>query len=161
MLASLAQLKRVFSALPRRSRIMLYNALVLPHLDYCSCVWSACGANSQLRLERVQNYAMRLIMSAKPRAPSAELIRTHTAMQMFWTSLYLLAKTLSNKKLRSRSVSEAGYKIRISIHYCPLTCRLLLRHSVNKQRPFAHPGQPSMASLWTRLVDGRTYPRRP
>ncbi len=34
---------------------MLYNALVLPYLDYCSCVWSACGASSQMRLERIQN----------------------------------------------------------------------------------------------------------
>ena len=72
-LASLAQLRRVFPVLPRRTRIMIYNALVLPHLDYCSCVWSACGTNLQVKLERIQNYAMRMITSAKPRTPSAQL----------------------------------------------------------------------------------------
>ena len=72
-LASLAQLRRVFPVLPRRTRIMIYNALVLPHLDYCSCVWSACGTNLQVKLERIQNYAMRMITSAKPRTLSAQL----------------------------------------------------------------------------------------
>ncbi len=35
-LASLSKLRRVFSALPITTRKMLYNALVLPHLDFCS-----------------------------------------------------------------------------------------------------------------------------
>ncbi len=72
-LASLAQLKRIFPVLPRRTRIMLYNSLVLPHLDYCSCVWNSCGATLQTKLERIQNYAMRLVTSAQPRTPSAQL----------------------------------------------------------------------------------------
>ena len=72
-LASLVQLRHVFPVLPRRMRIMIYNVLVLPHLDYCSCVWSACGTNLQVKLERIQNYAMRMITSAKPRTPSAQL----------------------------------------------------------------------------------------
>ena len=72
-LASLAQLKRIFPSLPIKTRIMLYNALVLPHLDYCSCIWNSCGVDGRNKIERVQNYAMRLIMSAEPRTPSAEL----------------------------------------------------------------------------------------
>ena len=72
-LASLAQLKRIFPSLPIKTRIMLYNVLVLPHLDYCSCIWNSCGVDGRNKIERVQNYAMRLIMSAEPRTPSAEL----------------------------------------------------------------------------------------
>ena len=72
-LASLRQVRPVFRVLPRRTRIMIYNALVLSHLDYSSCVWSACGTNLQVKLERIQNYAMRMITSAKPRTPSAQL----------------------------------------------------------------------------------------
>ena len=51
----------------------IFNTLVLLHLDYCSCVWGTCGVNLQMKLERIQNYAMRLITSAKPRTPSAQL----------------------------------------------------------------------------------------
>ena len=53
-LASLAQLRQLFPAVPRRTRILLYNALVLPHLDYCSCIWGTCGTNLQMKLERIQ-----------------------------------------------------------------------------------------------------------
>ena len=72
-LASLAQLKRLFPVVPRRTKILLHNTLVLPHLDYCSCIWGTCGMNLQMKLERIQNYAMRLIISTKPRTPSAQL----------------------------------------------------------------------------------------
>ena len=68
-LPSLAQLRRLFPAVPRRTRILLYNALVLPHVDYCSCIWGTCGVNLQMKLERIQNYAMRLKTSTKPRTP--------------------------------------------------------------------------------------------
>ena len=72
-LAGLAQLRRIFPAVPRRTRVLLYNTPILPHLDYCSCVWHTCGVNLQMKLERIQKYAMRLITSAKPRTPSAQL----------------------------------------------------------------------------------------
>ena len=35
-LATLSKLRRIFPALPVSTRILLYNALVLPHLDFCS-----------------------------------------------------------------------------------------------------------------------------
>ena len=36
-------------------------------------VWNTCGVNLQMKLERIQNYPMRLITSAKLRTPSAQL----------------------------------------------------------------------------------------
>ena len=79
-LASMAQLRRIFPAVPRRTRVLLYNTLVIPH--YCSCVWGTCGVNLKMKLERIQNYAMRLITSAKPRTPSAQL-----RSELSWMSL--------------------------------------------------------------------------
>ena len=69
----MAQLRQIFPAVPRRTRVLFYNMLVLPHLDYCSCVWHTCGVNLQMKLERIQNYAIRLVTSAKPRTSSAQL----------------------------------------------------------------------------------------
>ena len=81
-LASLAQLRRIFPSLPIKTRILLYNALVLPHLDYCSSVWNCCSAGMRSKLEKVQNYAMRLITSSPPRTSSADL-----RSKLKWTTL--------------------------------------------------------------------------
>ena len=36
---------------------------VLSHLEYCSVAWNNCGATLTSRLERVQNYALRVILN--------------------------------------------------------------------------------------------------
>ena len=52
---------------------LLYQALILPHLDYCSVVWSSCGITLSKRIERVQNYATRIILRKPPLTSSLEL----------------------------------------------------------------------------------------
>ena len=52
------------------TRMMLFNALVLPHLDFCSSVWHQCGEVLAMRIERIQKYAMRLITSSSLRTSS-------------------------------------------------------------------------------------------
>ena len=42
--------------LPSRTKKQIYNALVLPHLDYCSVVWQEWSMEVGKKLERVQNY---------------------------------------------------------------------------------------------------------
>ena len=69
-LAGLAKLRRLRNVLPASTKTKLFNALVRPHLDYCSVVWQECLAELQPKLERVQNYGMRLILSQPPRTPS-------------------------------------------------------------------------------------------
>ena len=114
-LASLAQLRRVFPVLPRTTRIMIYNVLVLPLLDYCSCVWSACGTNLQVKLERIQNYAMRMITSAKSRMPSAQLRAELSRMpRPFWIGekcrLSLKSTVVYTAKLLSICAPNSGEK---------------------------------------------------
>ncbi len=71
-LGNLAKISRVSSFLPLETKKLLYNAPVLPLLDYCSIVWQECGATQSRRLERLQNYGMRLITSPRL-TPSADL----------------------------------------------------------------------------------------
>ena len=59
---SLAVLRRVSKHLTLKTRMVLYNAVVLPHLEYCSVVWANCTKKLQTRLERLQNYGMRVIV---------------------------------------------------------------------------------------------------
>ena len=60
----------------------VYNALVLPHLDYCCVVWQECGKVLQQKLERIQNYGMRLVCAKPPRTLSEDFRKG-----LRWTSL--------------------------------------------------------------------------
>jgi len=40
--AGLARLRRQKDVLPPNTKKKIYNAMVLPHLDYCSVVWQEC-----------------------------------------------------------------------------------------------------------------------
>ena len=81
--AAVAAIRRSTSYLPCQTRKMLYNALVLPHMDYCSVVWHSCSSKLSQSLERVQNYGMRVILSKPPRTPSAPLRH-----KLNWTTLH-------------------------------------------------------------------------
>ena len=61
-----SNLRRLKNVLPSTTKNQLYNALVLPHMDYCSVLWQECSRELRQKLERVQNYGMRLILSQPP-----------------------------------------------------------------------------------------------
>ena len=42
----------------------IYNALILPHFDYCSIVWGNCGKTPSERLQKLQNRAARILTSS-------------------------------------------------------------------------------------------------
>ena len=79
--AGLGKLKRWSGVLPYRTKKQIYNALVLPYLDYCSVVWQESQCLRQ-KLERVQNYGMRIILSRPPRTHSDDLRK-----ELNWTTL--------------------------------------------------------------------------
>ena len=81
--AAIGCIRRASQYLPVKIRKMLYNSLVLPHLDYCSTVWHSCNQTLSQSLERTQNYAMRVILSQPPRTRSAPL-----RDQLHWTTLH-------------------------------------------------------------------------
>ena len=56
---SIGILKRIAPYIPRKTRKTMYNTLILPHIDYCSPVWSSLPDNCIIRLQRAQNRAMR------------------------------------------------------------------------------------------------------
>ena len=72
-LAGLTAIRRARTYLPVKTRKVLYQSLVLPHLDYCCVVRNSYGTGLSDRLERVQNYAMRMILKKPPRTCSEEL----------------------------------------------------------------------------------------
>ena len=81
-MAKLAAIRRARSYLPCHVRKLLYQSFVLPHLNYCSIVWNSCGTTMSDRVERVQNYALRIILRKPPRTSSEALRQT-----LCWTTL--------------------------------------------------------------------------
>ena len=53
----LCKLKHI---LPQKSLIMLYNALVLPHINYCNIVWANCNQTKLNAIFLLQKRALRL-----------------------------------------------------------------------------------------------------
>ena len=68
-------LARTSRVLPQRSRRMLYDALVCPHLSYGDVVWDGCGKKQQADLQRVHNFASKIILGAERRTPSREVLK--------------------------------------------------------------------------------------
>ena len=61
----------------------LYNAFVLPYLMYCCCVWHFCSKTVSDHLQRIQNYAMRVILKKPPRKSSSACL-----WSLGWQTLY-------------------------------------------------------------------------
>lgn len=99
---ALARIRRLKDVLPVQTKKKIYNALVLPHLDYCSVVWQECSEQLRRRVEGIQNYGMRLILSKPPRTPSAEL-----RSELRWNTLAQRRK-LSRLFLVHRSINNQG-----------------------------------------------------
>ena len=59
----LAGLRKLRDVLPAALKKNIYNAQVLPHLDYCSVLWQECAKSLQLKVEEIQYYGMRLVLS--------------------------------------------------------------------------------------------------
>ena len=55
----------------------MYIAVVRPHIDYCSTVWSPGLCNGDLtKLQRIQNRAMRTILECHPRTHITDMLDT-------------------------------------------------------------------------------------
>ena len=63
--------------------ITLYNAFVLPYLTYCCVIWHFCSKTSSDNLQRIQNYAMRVILRQPPRTSSQYCLNL-----LNWMNLY-------------------------------------------------------------------------
>ena len=75
---------------------MIYNALILPHFDYCSLVWSNCSETLKLNLQKLQNRAARVITGDNYDVRSKQIL-----LKLGWKTLderrqNLMEKYMSN-----------------------------------------------------------------
>ena len=68
-------LARSSRVLTHGSKRLLYDALVCPHLGYADVVWDGCLKQQQTELQRVHNFAARIIEEVDRTTPSESVLR--------------------------------------------------------------------------------------
>ena len=80
---ALSSLRKSQKHLPLVTRKLLYRSLVLPHLEYCPSVWDPSSKQLYDLIERVQNRAMRTILS-RPNGTRSQPLRS----ELGWKTLF-------------------------------------------------------------------------
>ena len=75
-------LRRAKNIISKDGLKALYQALVLPHFDYCSLVWDNCSGELKDKLQKLQNKAGRIITG-----DSYYSSATDTLSKLGWTTL--------------------------------------------------------------------------
>ena len=67
-------LRCVSNILPQHILRNLYVSIVEPHFHYCASVWGCCGKTEIIKLQKLQNRAIRIITTSKFDAPCKPLL---------------------------------------------------------------------------------------
>jgi hypothetical protein len=102
-------LGRIKKKLTNKSKVMVYQAIIAPHVDYCSSILFLATKEQLRRLQLIQNRAMRIILSSGWRTPRVEMldklgwqsveqrIRYNTLMLVHKIKIGLVPNYLTNK----------------------------------------------------------------
>ena len=71
--SGIGAIRKLREFVDRNTLVLVYNALIQPHFDYCCEVWDAIGKCLSERLEKLQNRAARLIMNFKNESGQSDL----------------------------------------------------------------------------------------
>ena len=66
--AGLEVLKRISPLIPCGTRMNMYNALVMPYFNYCGTVWGNIGRGLADKIQKLQNWAARILTFSKVRS---------------------------------------------------------------------------------------------
>ena len=72
---AIRNIARTNNFLPQTSRVILTNALVVPHFNYGDIIYDGCTADVKEELERSQNYAAKAILGRTKRSSSTTALK--------------------------------------------------------------------------------------
>jgi len=61
---NLGVMKRARSKIDARTILLLYDTLILPHLNYCNIIWASSSKSQLCKIYRLQKRAIRLVFRA-------------------------------------------------------------------------------------------------
>ena len=119
---AIGAIKRIRHLTPLNVLVNVYNSLIQPHFDYCNVVWGTCNKGLSEKLQRLQNRAARILMSASYDSNLDDLFRALGWRRLYYRRLeqksILMYKTLHGMTpdyLRSRFVyrdNVSAYRLR-------------------------------------------------
>jgi hypothetical protein len=95
---------------PKTTMKKVYNAIILPHFDYCSLVWDNCSDYLIDKLQKLQNRAARVITGRTYETRSCDVLK-----ELHWQ---LLKERLKHKKLLFMH-NTRNNELPIVHHYSP------------------------------------------
>ena len=84
---AIGALKRVQPFISKETAIQIYNALIMPHFDYCSPIWDCLSGYLSDKLQKLQNRAARIVTKSPFDTSSDHLLST-----LDWERLFLRRK---------------------------------------------------------------------
>ena len=72
--SALGSIKRIRNFIPLHTLLNIFNGLVKPQFDYCSTVWGCCGNPLTDKLQKLQNRAACILLSALYDSNTADLL---------------------------------------------------------------------------------------
>ena len=71
----IGMLRRMRKVVSKTTLIKVYNAIILPHFDYCSLVWDNCSDYLIDKLQKLQNRAARVITGRSYETRSRDVLK--------------------------------------------------------------------------------------
>ena len=71
---ALGALKRAAPFLPIDTRALMFNTMVLPHLDYCYTIWGRTSDTNIGKIQKIRNRGMRIILQCHPRTHITDML---------------------------------------------------------------------------------------
>ena len=105
--SGIGAIKKAKEFVDRNTLVLIYNALVQPHFDYCCEVWDVLGKTLSDRLQKLQNRAARIIMNFKNDSGQSLLARNSLGWinleerraQIKAKLMYISIKNLASERL--------------------------------------------------------------
>ena len=72
--SAIGLLKKIMNYLPLKQRLLYYNALIRPVINYASVLWTNCDKESLGRVLKLQKRAARVILNAPPSSTISSLV---------------------------------------------------------------------------------------
>ena len=94
-------LRRIKPFAPQSSLVTIYNTMLLPHLDYVVIVWSSCGHLNSIKLQKLHNTAMRIIVGSPFRTHIKNMLKTLGFMDVrdgiYYSTGYTMYRVVNGK----------------------------------------------------------------
>ena len=99
--SALGLIKRIRNFVPFQTLLNISNGLVKPQFDYCSIVWGCCSISLAEKLQKLQNRAARILLSAPYDSNATDLFRRlnwkNLRNQRLYTKAIMMFKTLNGE----------------------------------------------------------------